>query len=169
MASRRFNERALIGVGSYCSWGYPQVIVCRPLVGARPFPTSFWLTCPWLVKQCGCLESAGGVGQLEAFLADRGAQWRDYQRRYAAFRLSLLLPHQEAFLRRFCRPLWISIAKRGVGGLRTTELPSVKCLHLQVGAWLGMGEHPAQSWLSDSIGPIDCPDRACSRFEENVF
>lgn len=156
MARRRFDPSAALAVACRCGHGMPQVILCRPLKGGLPFPTTLWLTCPWLVKTLGRMESHGGVTALEEDLAKKPHHWRRYQRAYARLRLSLLAPAQRAFLARYQPQLWRSLAQGGVGGIRSAE-PTAKCLHLQVGALLGMGWHPAGRWLRDRLGPLTCP------------
>lgn len=156
MAGRRFDPSVALAVACRCGHGMPQVILCRPFKGGLPFPTTLWLTCPWLVKTLGRMESVGAVGALEEYLAEKPQVWWRYQRDYARLRLSLLPAAQQVFLARHRPRLWRSLAQGGVGGIRSAK-PTVKCLHLQVGAWLGMGRHPAGRWLHDRIGALTCP------------
>jgi hypothetical protein len=54
--------RAFRRVARRCVHGYPAVTeqAARTEDG-EPFPTSFWLTCPWLDAAVARLEAAGGV------------------------------------------------------------------------------------------------------------
>ena len=53
MDKRVFDPRLVMGVSCRCRLGYPQAVVCRPFFKSRPFPTLFWLTCPYLSYACG--------------------------------------------------------------------------------------------------------------------
>lgn len=53
-----------------CQWGRPSVIASpSTLADGTPFPTLYWLTCPWLIQSAGALESEG----LLAEWTDRAA------------------------------------------------------------------------------------------------
>jgi hypothetical protein len=54
--------RSYLGVAARCPFGLPAVTEQAPYDGAgRPFPTTYWLTCPHLVAAVSRLESEGGV------------------------------------------------------------------------------------------------------------
>jgi hypothetical protein len=59
-------------------FGVPQVIACSPLRDGKPFPTTFWLTCPHLVRLCGVLESEGAVTELERTRLEQPVPWTEY-------------------------------------------------------------------------------------------
>ena len=40
-----------------CSWGYPQCIQSDLISNGKPFPTLFWLTCPFLYKEVSDIDS----------------------------------------------------------------------------------------------------------------
>ncbi len=162
LRGHRFSPQAVLAVARRCGWGCPQVVLCRPLMGSRPFPTLFWLTCPWLSLRCGQLESLGAVAELERFLASRWGSWRAYQAQYALCRLSLIPWAQRRFLAR-CRPRFLrTLRLGGVGGIRPGPVATVKCLHLQVGTWLSLGSHPGEDWLRERFqGWLQCPDGRC--------
>lgn len=154
---RKFDERRLLGVARRCVYGRPQVIVCDPLLFDQPFPTLYWLTCPFLDHLCARMEAAGAVSALEEFLRDRAMEWFDYHRHYAALRLFLLGEERGEALRREHERIWERLVGGGVGGIEYAPgHVAVKCLHLQVGTWLGMGDHPARSWLQERVAPLEC-------------
>jgi hypothetical protein len=67
------RPRAFAGVVRRCPFGRPAVTeqAARDEDG-RPFPTTYWLTCPYLVAAISRLEAAGGVERWsEAARADR--------------------------------------------------------------------------------------------------
>lgn len=165
MKGRRLDSSNLIGVAKRCAWGHPQVLLCRPVQRGRPFPTIFWLSCPWLVRVCGAAESRGGVGELESFLVDRMSEWRKFQLKYSMKRLSLLSNSEVTFLRSHRRRMWEALRGSGVGGIdfKKIDAPTVKCLHLQVASWLGLGEHPGGAWLKNTFPLLNCSSEICAK------
>jgi len=156
MKSRAFDPSVASGVAVRCSRGLPAVISCRPRRGNRPFPTTFWLTCPWLVYLCGRLESEGAVEVLEREARSDPSPWISYHLRAARLRILSIPPVQRRFLSRFRKGEWGSLARGGVGGIRYQRGGGVKCLHLQVAAWLAAGFHPAGELLDRMVRPLEC-------------
>ena len=162
MEGRRFDESLILGAGARCRFGGVRVLVCAPVAGRtpeelRPFPTTFWLLCPWLVRRAGALESEGGVRRLEAWLSARDPEgWRAYNRLHQRLRLELLTPEVRALLRRDRPELLAGVMGGGVGGIRLTPEVRVKCLHLQAASWLALGHHPAGEWLREVGLDGDC-------------
>ena len=158
----RCSVEIILGVARRCSYGAPQVLLCAPEKGARPFPTTFWLVCPHLAKIAGRVESRNGVSAMEAELASRGEEWRLYNLSHARMRLSLLPDRRRAFLLRYSRRMYDSIRGGGVGGVANFPRRSVKCVHLQIASYLGTGRHPAADWLDRNVPSWNCPDGICS-------
>lgn len=164
MKDRKFRRNMVLAAGCHCSHGFPRVLLCNPLHKGRPFPTLFWLSCPFLRKKCATLETAGGVRELESALSPLETEWAQYHRVYAALRSLLIQPAARAyFLKRRAAALG-ALRSTGVGGTMQPEKSGeigVKCLHLQVAAWLALGTHPAGDWLEEKIGGDACgePER----------
>ncbi len=158
MRGRAFDASIVRGIAQRCPWGKPVVIVCGPLRRGKPFPTTFWLTCPFLDRKCGQLESEGAVGQMEEFLAEPGREnaWAKYNLRAALVRSGFLSEKERQGLGKETDLLLKSMEGVGVGGIRLGDNPSVKCIHLQVATWLGLEGHPAGEWLSEKLGRLDC-------------
>ena len=56
------RPRAFRRVAVRCAHGYPAVTEqAARAEGGTPFPTTYWLTCPWLVAALARVEAAGGV------------------------------------------------------------------------------------------------------------
>jgi hypothetical protein len=54
--------RAFRRVAVRCPHGFPAVAEQQPVTeDGTPFPTTYWLTCPWLVAAVSRIEAAGGV------------------------------------------------------------------------------------------------------------
>ena len=140
-----------------CRFGQVMVQVCRPW-GRKIFPTSFWLTCPYLVRVAGKIESAGGVHELEEYITSRGLvhEWREYNIAHQAIRLRLGGTNENAFMRKYRARIFRDVMRGGVGGIRVGEGVNVKCLHLQTASLIGTGYHPAKEWLRSKGLCVDC-------------
>ena len=149
---QRFDPSIISGCVR-CRFGRVQVLVCRPFsLRMRPFPTTFWLVCPYLVRRAGTLESQGGVRELEEYMTSLGMihEWREYNRLHQRVRLKLMDKHTRLFMGRFCAHKYRGLMSSGVGGMRYGTGITVKCLHLQTAAMIGLGGHPGgerlKSW-----------------------
>ena len=161
MNGHSFTEDIVVAVARRCLHGCPQVLLCYPLSNGRPFPTQFWLTCPYLSRLCGARESAGGVRALEEYLKGAEHKYRMYNALYALKRQELLSSAKRQFLR-LCRPaLWKSLRANGIGGIRAKNEMTVKCLHLQLAAALGLPGHPALAWFKSELGSFSCKEQCC--------
>jgi hypothetical protein len=106
--------RALRRVVVRCPYGRPAVTEQAAHDDAgRPFPTTFWLTCPYLVAAVSRREAAGGVERWSRAAAD------DVE-------LASSLRDADAEQRRIRPELDL-----GVGGARSGAR-SLKCLHAHV-------------------------------------
>jgi hypothetical protein len=102
--------RAFRRVAARCPFGCPAVTEQAPFDDrGEPFPTTFWLTCPFLVAAISRLEAAGGV-----------ESWTRRARRDPELRRSLEGAERE---QRSLRPE----LPVGIGG--SSRPGSLKCLH----------------------------------------
>lgn len=163
---RRFDPSIVKFVAKRCGAGFPQVVVCAPLSNnGHPFPTLFWLTCPYLDKKCGALESQQKIRELENSLKQQQETLQRWHSEYAALRVSLLHAEERAALAAERPAIWKSISETGVGGIDSAASASApKCLHLQAATWLGMGKHPAEDWLRAHLGALDCGRQSCREY-----
>lgn len=152
---RRFDLSIIYAVAARCSFGYPQVLVCRPhKKGGTPFPTLFWLTCPFLDRKCGELESLKKIGELEELFKSRKKEVYCWHQKYISLRESISEENIEI--------------PTGVGGINWLDAPhAVKCIHLQVATWLGWKYHPAVDWLEKELGTIECSCGICGKIDKN--
>ena len=121
----------------------------------EPFPTTYYVTCRWLVTAISRLEAAGGVERWTAaaaadpVLAD-----------------SLAAAHEES--RRIRRRLAAGETGRddgasidlGVGGAGRTG--SLKCLHAHAGFALTRPGYELGARIVAELEPLWPPDRCCS-------
>jgi len=114
-----------------CIHGFPQVLRVPPVVDGKPFPTLYWLTCPFLRRAISELEELGWVRQLEQRLAAE-AELRTALGRadveYVGARRRLLAAKEERELAE--RGQLRELDARGIGGI--ADRRRLKCLHLHV-------------------------------------
>jgi hypothetical protein len=102
--------RAFRRVAVRCPFGCPAVTEQAPYdERGEPFPTTFWLTCPYLVAAVSRVEAYGGV-----------ERWTERARREPDLASSLREAHREQ--RRLRPELPV-----GIGG--ASRSGSLKCLH----------------------------------------
>lgn len=150
-----------------CSWGYPQVILCYPLKEGKPFPTLYWLTCPYLNKYVGELESKGTISsflKLVKINEDFKNKLEEANKSYAQQRVSLLSDYIRNFLKVRFPSYWEAIQERGVGGVMESE--GVKCLHAHVAYYLAGGKTPIGEEVLRMLPNTECLDRPkCAMIE----
>jgi len=140
-------------VAHRCPYGYPQVIRVHPVVAGHPFPTLYWLTCPFLKREVSRLEADGWVKRLEARMAaspELSASMSEAHERYRRERNALLSDV------RIDAAVAESL-KHGIGGI--SDRRYLKCLHLHVAHAL-VGENSIGAIVLDLVS-----DSACSRKE----
>jgi len=148
------SARGVIGIPRRCAYGYPQVVTVRPLLEGVPFPTMYWLTCPFLHRQIAALEAGGMIGQIEREIAARpelAAQVARAHRSYIEKRRRLLSPDDLAYLKE--RQMLPALMKRGIGGI--ADFSRVKCLHLHAAHAL-VEENPIGQIVLESIPQHEC-------------
>jgi len=122
-----------------CAPGHPLVIRNAPLDGdGKPFPTTFWLTCPSAVRSVSRLEAEGWIGRLnERIEAD------------PAFAEAVARAHAD-YARERARNEPAAAAHGGVGGTRT----GLKCLHAHYANHLAGGDDVVGAWVAERVEPI---------------
>jgi hypothetical protein len=159
------KPRGLSGVASRCSYGFPQVVRVHPVVDGEPFPTLYWLTCPYLASEIDRLESDGWVGRIEARLSrdrDLFTRYRAAVKAYVRSRLDLLSDEDLRYLRG--RGMLASLTQRGIGGI--AERQRVKCLHLHAADALA-SSNPIGEVVLDMLERRECRSEKviCSTLE----
>ena len=162
---RRFDSSLIVDVKK-CRFNHVQVIICKPFSKSlRPFPATFWLMCPYLIKLAGTIESQNGVNELENFLTlhELHHQWRKYNFEHQKIRMKLMNKNLAKFMRKYHERIFKNLIRGGVGGIRyDTEKINVKCLHLQTASFIALGRHPAGEWLKSKGLCGDCGRALCS-------
>lgn len=139
------RPRAFRAVAVRCPYGMPAVTEQAPFdADGRPFPTQYYVTCPFLVAAISRLEAAGGVERWSRAVEENDELGRSLARAQAEQRR--IRPEIDA----------------GIGG--STRTGSLKCLHAHAafalarpGYELGeriVAELPAL-WPSSCCTPVD--------------
>jgi hypothetical protein len=131
-------------VAARCAYGFPAVTEQAPFSpGGEPFPTTYYLTCPWLVSGIARLEAGGGVERFSRLaasdpeLARSLAEADDEQRR--------LRPELDV----------------GIAGTRSRE--NLKCLHAHAAFALARPDYELGERVLAEAGERWCPDARCAR------
>jgi len=138
-------------VSCRCVHGFPAVIESLPVRNGRPFPTLYWLTCPFLRKAISTLESQGWIRYFEETL-----------KRDSAFRSRHLRANREVSHRRsllFTGSYDEYLSKLGTGGIR--DLMTVKCLHLHVADFLSGVDNPIGETVVGVLNKLWCENGDC--------
>jgi uncharacterized protein len=147
--------RALRRIAARCPFGLPAVTEQEPYdAEGRPFPTTYYLTCPHLVASVARLEAAGGVARWSgAARADEGL----------AASLARATDEQRAVRRRLAagsvgRDGGASL-ELGIGG--TTSPEGLKCLHAHVAFALAHPGYELGERILDELDPF-WPPACCT-------
>ena len=137
------QPRAFHRVVIRCPFGRPAVTEQEPYddTGA-PFPTMYWLTCPYLVAQVSRLEAGGGV--------DR---WTRAARETPELAASLARANEEQ--RRVRPELDLGIGGAGAGA------GSLKCLHAHVAFALTRPGYELGERIVEELEPL-WPPNCCT-------
>jgi uncharacterized protein len=136
--------RAFRRVAARCPYGFPAVTEQGPLgANGEPFPTTYYLTCPWLVAAIARIEAGGGVARWsEAASSDEV--------------LGASLARADAEQRRIRPELDV-----GIGGSRNPA--HLKCLHAHAAFALATPGYELGERILAETGERWCPDARCGR------
>ena len=119
----------LIGIKKRCPQGRPVVVVTSPFSEENGvFPTTYWLSCPFLVKLISQLEDEGLIRDLTEKL-DKDQEFKNKlekcHQKYAQKRLSLLNKDQIETIKSISKDILKVIKNSGIGGIRKKEINPV--------------------------------------------
>jgi hypothetical protein len=134
--------RAFRRVACRCRHGFPAVSEQEALpADGTPFPTTYWLTCPWLAAAVSRLEAAGGVRRFSQAAAEDPELGRS-------------LAEADAAQRRLRPELDV-----GIGGGRNPA--QLKCLHAHAAFALARPGYALGDRILEAAGERWCPDARC--------
>lgn len=139
---------AILAVAARCRFGRPTVVVTAPVIEgpdgrAEPFPTTFWLTCPYLVEAVSRLESTGWIARVSREMKGDPAaleELREAHEGAARLRRELMTPALARKLEALSPHAPERLGSVGVAGSR--HFDAVKCLHAHLADHLGRGANP---------------------------
>ncbi len=135
----------LIGISRECPFAKPAVIITLPYKKETGvFPTTFWLSCPYLVEEVSRLEDSGLIGKMTDKLQNDNqfrAEMEEAHQDYARRRMSLLQDKMKETVREEAPGILTVLQESGVGGIQDKE--GIKCLHTHLADYLAGGKNPA--------------------------
>ena len=144
--------RGVLRVAARCPFGAPAVTEQRPyLEDGRPFPTTYYLTCPHAVRRVSALEDAGGVARFEQLARDDA----DLATSLAA------ATERQRTLRAPAEQMADGGASLGLGIGGTSRQGSLKCLHAHVAFALAEPGYLLGDRIAADAGPLFPTDRCC--------
>ncbi len=127
-----------------CAHGFPAVTEQAPYgEDGAPFPTTYYLTCPWLVAEIARSEAAGGVERFSRAAAEEPDLARSLAEADAEQRR--LRPELEA----------------GIAGSRNRQ--NLKCLHAHAAFALARPGYELGERILGEIEDVWCPDARCAQ------
>ncbi|NLM68553.1 MAG: DUF501 domain-containing protein [Firmicutes bacterium] len=161
------EPQGVLGIANRCRYGYPQVIINRPVISngeqVTVFPTSLWLTCPYLRKQISKIESTGLISTLQSKVADDpdfAEAVKVAHQGHAEFRRSLIPNEVLLALAKNYPNEYQVIAETGVGGTRSYD--GVKCLHAHFADFLVLKQNAIGKMIYEALdGELDCSSGDC--------
>ncbi|MDR1264219.1 MAG: DUF501 domain-containing protein [Propionibacteriaceae bacterium] len=139
--------RGAVAVAWRCPCGRPGVVATAPLLeDGRPFPTTFYLTCPRAVRLVSQLESEGAM-----------AVWNDRLTADPDLAGAYRLAHADYLARRQALARRLGQDDRPLGQVSAGGMPErVKCLHALAGHALaaGPGINPVGDATLERLGPF---------------
>lgn len=148
--------RGVLAVAVRCRFGRPMVTVVAPVLWGdvrpdhgrparppEPFPTTFWLTCPYLVAEVSALESTGWIGRLEQEVGRQGPLAEELMQAHweaARVRRALASPRALQELGRRSPLAVRRLLESGVAGIHHPL--GIKCLHAHLAHHLALSGNP---------------------------
>ncbi len=124
-----------------------MLIESCPVIDGKPFPTLYWLTCPYLVKSVSRLEAAGWISKFEELISQDPVFEDRYLRAHKKIQqIRAELINDENIKEK--------LSEVGSGGIR--DLRRVKCLHLHLSDYLAGIDNPVGEIVFKEIGTIEC-------------
>ena len=142
----------LLKVAKKCPFSYPAVLLVKPYENSIVFPTTYWLSCPYLVKEVSKIEDKGLIEDLTKRLKydeEFRVSLQKAHKYYAKERLEYLEEEPENL------PEGIKnvLTNSGVGGIIDKE--GIKCLHTHLADYLINEFNPVGEIV---FSKVDWPD-----------
>jgi len=143
----------LMGIARYCPFNKPAVLITKPYsVEYGVFPTIYWLSCPYLVKEVGKLEDKGIIRELTKRLHNDSEFKRKMQEaheNYRKQRLDYLNEDSSENINNVSADIVKVLKSSGVGGIRDKQ--GIKCLHTHLADYLVNGQNPVGKFVWEKL------------------
>ncbi len=149
----------LSDVAKYCPFRRPAILLTSPFEeGQGVFPTIYWLSCPYLVKEVSKLEDRGLISDLTLKLKTDESFYQKMKKAheiYARRRMNLLGQKKVEIIKKISSDIIKVLKYSGVGGIRDKN--GIKCLHTHLADYMINGQNPAGEIVSEFVEwPKEC-------------
>lgn len=149
----------LMDIAVYCPFQKPAVLLTAPYSAEKGvFPTIYWLSCPYLVKEVARMEDKGYVKRFSRMVKEDGdfrERLRTAHKKYAERRMALLSEESQEKIKLISMAIYQVLRDSGVGGINNLE--GIKCLHVHLADYLVNKENPVGEKVWDGLDwPEDC-------------
>jgi hypothetical protein len=150
------RPKNVLNVVRYCNYGFPVVVKAFPILDGKPFPTLYWLTCPFLVGKISSIESDKGILKYEKLLEESSDLYDEHVKANLKARKIIfeLIEKSDRIAMKF--------EESGFGGIKNFK--HLKCLHLHVAYHLGGIENPVGRLVLSELGDEECSDGKCKKW-----
>ncbi|MEJ6952140.1 DUF501 domain-containing protein [Natronospora cellulosivora (SeqCode)] len=146
-------------VVKYCPFNKPAVLMTLPYSKENGvFPTTYWLSCPYLNKELAKLEDDGIIKDLSEKIKDSNQLREELMKthlRYAKERFRLLGKSDLEDIERKSSRIKDVLKESGVGGIMDKE--GIKCLHTHLADYLANKQNPIGKLVWNMVNwPEEC-------------
>jgi hypothetical protein len=151
----------ILSITLRCKYNYPQVIQCFPLKDNKPFPTLYWITCPYLIEEVSKLESDSLIKTLQLkIIEDHDLNEQVYHAHLEEIKKRLIILGDQ--LEELPDNIKKKIKESGIGG--TGDFNKIKCLHMHLASFLSNEPNPIGKIVNNLISEKNCVDERCRSF-----
>lgn len=161
------KPEGMVEVSKECPFGYPAVIKVYPFFNGRVFPTTYWLTCPYLQKDISVLEDKGWITKMQKIVdndKEVAQTLKGSHQNYAKERFEMLDSREKDKMKEISHDIYMTLKNSGIGGVKDKK--GIKCLHTHVADFLVNRVNPIGKKVFHEIKwPKTC--NICKEMESN--
>ncbi len=154
-------------ISKFCPFGYPAIIKVYPFFNKRVFPTTYWLTCPYLNKSISRLEDSNWIDKLQNKINSNyelKSKLKAAHIDYAKQRMNMLDKKETEKINKISEDILYTLKNSGVGGIKDKK--GIKCLHTHVADYLVNRLNPVGKIVFNKVmWPDECD--ICKELEIN--
>ncbi|MGM0641119.1 MAG: DUF501 domain-containing protein [Thermotogota bacterium] len=150
-------------VASVCKYGYPMTIKNYPILNKKPFPTMYWLTCPYLNEEISKLESRNKIEEIQNKIdqdTNLSNKIQDAHLKEIQERLEII----DDEINELPEPMQKTLREKGVGGI--SDFKFVKCLHLHYASYISGNDNPIGEKVDSLLENRYCTNCICCNYEK---